>query len=121
MVTDHQIHIEQLQLFARIGVTENERQNPQRLSANITLWPESEIDQLEDQLERTIDYSAVCDATKKLASNRTDHLIETLADGIARHLLATFPIRAVTVELRKFVLPDTKYTSVSVTRAKKAG
>jgi dihydroneopterin aldolase len=120
-VTDHQIHIEQLEMFVRVGATENERQSPQRLTANITLWPECDLGQLEDRIERTIDYSAVCDETKKFAGNRANHLIETLANGIAAHLLESFPIRAATVEVRKFVLPEAEYASVTVTRASVTG
>lgn len=115
--TEHRIHIEQLELLARVGVTEKERQTSQRLTVNITLWPKDDLDKLSDKIERTIDYSAVCQETKNFVSNRTDQLIETMADGIAAHLLATFPIRAVTIELRKFVLPDVQYAAVIVTRA----
>jgi hypothetical protein len=32
------------------------------------------------------------------------------------HLLGKFAIQKITVELRKFVLPDAKYVSVTVTR-----
>ena len=31
------IHIEQLELFARIGVTDDERERPQRLTVSITV------------------------------------------------------------------------------------
>jgi dihydroneopterin aldolase len=43
-------------------------------------------------------------------------LIETLADGLAAHLLATFPIERIRLEIRKFILPDTRYVAVSVVR-----
>ena len=37
-MSDH-IHIEQLEVFARIGVPDEERASPQRLVFNITFWP----------------------------------------------------------------------------------
>jgi dihydroneopterin aldolase len=47
---------------------------------------------------------------------RCDRLIETLADAVARHLLEAFEIRRITVELRKFILPEVEFVSVTVTR-----
>ena len=110
------IHIEQLEIFARVGVTENERANPQRLAANITIWPRLQTDDLQDDVTKTVDYSKVCQETKKFVQERSDKLIETLADGVATHLLKKFAILRITVELRKFVLADAAYASVTLTR-----
>ena len=110
------IHIEQLEIFARVGVTENERANPQRLAANITIWPRLQTDDLQDDATKTVDYSKVCLETKKFVEERSDKLIETLADGVATHLLKKFAILRITVELRKFVLADAAYASVTLTR-----
>src|ERR1700694_1057888 len=114
---EHQIHIEQLEIFARVGVPERERAKSQRLSVSITLWPARDIRGLDDKIGRSVDYSAVCKDTKKFVRDRSDKLIETLADGIAAHLLKSFSVRKITVELRKFVLLDAAYASVVVTRA----
>ncbi|HEV2047414.1 MAG TPA: dihydroneopterin aldolase [Chthoniobacterales bacterium] len=114
---EHQIHIEQLEIFVRVGVPEKERVKPQRLTVSITFWPTRNIRELDDKIERSVDYSAVCKETKKFVRDRSDKLIETLADGIAAHLLKSFPVRKITVELRKFVLLDAAYASVVVTRA----
>ena len=42
-------------------------------------------------------------------------------DRLATHLLKTFRIKMVTVELRKFPLEDAKHVSVTVTRAASVG
>jgi len=110
------IQIEQLEVFARVGVTENERANPQRLTVNITAWLRVQTDDLQDDVTKTVDYSKVCQETKKFVQERSDKLIETLADGVATHLLKKFAIQRITVELRKFVLADAAYASVTVTR-----
>ncbi|PYL07166.1 MAG: dihydroneopterin aldolase [Verrucomicrobia bacterium] len=110
------IRIEQLEVFARVGVPEAERAEPQRLIANITLWPACNLRDLNDEIARTVNYSAVCDETTKFASETSDKLLETLTDRLARHLLKTFAIRQITLELRKFALPDAQYASVTVTR-----
>jgi len=115
--SEHQIHIEQLEIFARVGVPEKERAKPQRLTVSITFWPTRNIRELDDKIGRAVNYSAVCKATKEFARARSNKLIETLADGIAKHLLKRFAIQKIAVELRKFVLLDGAYASVVVTRA----
>lgn len=111
------IHIEQLEVFARVGVTENERAKPQRLTLTITIWPNERFEKLEDDITRTANYSAVCATAREFIRDRTDKLIETLAAHLASHLLEVFPIQKVQIELRKFVLPDAKYVSVSIARS----
>jgi dihydroneopterin aldolase len=111
-----EIHIEQLDVFACIGVPEEERTNPQRLTVSISLWPYQQTGDLADHIERTVNYSAVAEETKNFVRDQSVSLIETLADRLASHLLKSFPIQKVTIELRKFALQDAKYVSVTVTR-----
>lgn len=113
---DDQIHIEQLRLFGRVGVSDAEREKPQALAINITLWPSRRIDDLDDQIDQATDYAAVCEETQDFIKQREDHLIETLANSVAMFLLNRFSVRQVRIELRKFVLPDAAYTAVIVTR-----
>ncbi len=111
-----QIHIEQLEIFARVGVPEKERATPQRLTVNITLWPKQDTRDLGDQIDRTVNYSAVAEEAKSFARDQSVNLVETLADRLAMRLLGNFAIQKIRVELRKFVLQDAKYVSVTVTR-----
>ena len=114
-----EIRIEQLELPAHIGVPDEERATAQRLTANLVLEPIRGFDALGDDLANTVDYFAVCEAVRQLASARPRRLIETLAEEIARLLLARFPLTAVEVELRKYILPDTKYVAVRVRRGRR--
>src|SRR2546428_7601581 len=111
-----QIHIEGLEILARLGVSDEERASAQRLTFNITFWPGDHAAKLDDEIARTVDYSAVCAEAKNFVEARADRLIETLADALAVHLLAVFEIRRVTIELRKFILPEVQFVSVTVTR-----
>ena len=111
-----QIHIEQLEIFARVGVPEKERATPQRLTVSITLWPKQDTRALGDQIGRTVNYSAVAEEVKNFVRDQSVNLIETLADRLAIHLLKHFRIQKVTIELRKFPFEDAKYVSVTVTR-----
>ena len=115
------IHIEQLEVFSRIGVPEEERAAPQRLTVSISLWPSNEARDLADKIENTANYSAVADETKQFVRSQSFNLIETLADRLAMHLLKIFPTQKVTVEVRKFPLKDAKYVSAVVTRMTSVG
>jgi 7,8-dihydroneopterin aldolase/epimerase/oxygenase len=115
------IHIEQLDIFTRIGVAEEERANPQKLTVSISFWPYQQISDLADHIERTVNYSTVAAETKNFVCDQSVSLIETLAERLASHLLKSFPIQKVTIELRKFALQDTKYVSVTVTRTAPVG
>jgi len=112
-----QIHLEQLEVFAHIGVPDDERSSPQRLLFNMTFWPKRQERALADDIGRTVDYAAVCAETRKFVQARADRLIETLADALANHLLEVFEIQRITIELRKFILPEVEFVSVTVTRA----
>ena len=111
-----QIHIEELEISTHIGVPEEERVNPQRLTVSITLWPRHDARDLGDNIDKTINYSAVAEAAKSLARDQSVNLIETLANRLATHLLGNFDIQKIRVELRKFALPDAKHVSATVTR-----
>jgi len=111
-----QIHIEALEVRSHIGVPEEERAAPQRLTVSLTLEPNTDFRALGDRIETTIDYAAVCEAVKTLAVARPRRLVETLAEEIAAHLLARFPIRHIAVELRKFILPETAHVAIRIER-----
>ena len=111
-----QIHIEQLEVWTRIGVSGTEREKAQRLVVNLNLWLFPHVDDLDDDIKKTADYASVCDETKNFVENQQNQLIETLADSTATFLLKRFPVHKVEVEVRKFVLPNAAYASVIVTR-----
>lgn len=115
---DFTIHIEKLELSAHIGVTDEERATPQRLTASMILKPKIEFARLEDQLDNTVDYANVCMTVKTIAARLQRNLIETLAEEIAIELLQTFPLRGVEIELRKYILPDTEFVAVKISREK---
>ena len=111
-----QVHIERLELFAHIGVPDEERAAAQRLTFTITFWPVRQANELNDEISQAVNYASVCSATKKFVAARRDKLIETLADELAMHLLEVFEIRTIAIELRKYILPDVEFVSVTVTR-----
>ena len=114
------IRIEQLEVFAYIGVPDVERSQPQRLTISITFWPTRHAPELGDDIGRAVNYAAVCAETRSLVRDRRDRLIETLADALAIHLLGLFEIHRIAIEIRKFILPDVQFVSVTVMRERPA-
>lgn len=110
-----QVCIEQLEVFAHIGVPDEERAASQRLTFSIAFWPIRQASELEDEISKAVNYATVCAETRKFVTARRDKLIETLANALALHLLETFAIRRITIELRKYILPDVEFVSVTVT------
>jgi len=116
-----EIHIDQLEIFTHIGAPEVERAAPQRLTVSISFWPYQQTPDLADKIDQTVNYSAVAEETKSFVRDQSVNLIETLADRLATHLLKTFPIQRVAIDLRKFPLEDAKYVSATVTRTASVG
>jgi dihydroneopterin aldolase len=108
------IHIEQLKVQAHVGVPAEERVEPQRLTLNVSFCPR--LDNIHDELADTVNYSAVAKVVRDVVGRRHYKLIETLAEEIAAELVRQFDIRRVEIEVRKFVLADAEYVSVTAVR-----
>jgi dihydroneopterin aldolase len=110
------IRIQRLEVFGHVGVPEEERAAAQKLTFNLTLWPIRPHSDLNDEVGRAVDYAAVCAEATQFVKQRRDKLIETLANSLALHLLEVFEIDRLTIELRKYILPQVEFVSVIVTR-----
>jgi 7,8-dihydroneopterin aldolase/epimerase/oxygenase len=106
------IEIRDLEVSGKIGVPANERENPQRLLVSLRFQIETSFAALNDQLERTIDYAAVASEVEKIVATTKAHLIEGLVSDIGDTLMASFPMKRLEIELRKFILPNARYVSV---------
>lgn len=114
--TPDQIIISELALSTRIGATAEERQHAQLLRASLRLEPKRGLHDLGDRLENTVNYDHLAQAVKRLAAEGERVLIETLAEDVAALVLREYPVAAVEVELRKFILPDTAFVAVKIRR-----
>ena len=116
MSTSDEIHVSNLALNIHVGVTDEEQARPQRLTVSLTLRPMRGFGGLDDRIENTVNYAAVCAAVRTLATARPRRLIETLALDITGEILARFAVASVEIELRKYILPDTDYVAVRLSR-----
>lgn len=108
------IAIHDLTVPGRVGVSKEERANPQRLALSVEM--EHDFSGLADTLERTIDYQALSRRLEDFVRGRSWKLIETLAVQLAEMILREFKPARVTVEVKKFVIPQAGHVSVRVTR-----
>jgi dihydroneopterin aldolase len=109
------IVIKSLRVEARVGVPDNERAQPQNLEIDLRL--EGDFRGVDDEIERTTDYAAVCALVREKCRLVEFRLIETLAEILAGEILGGFPrVTAVEVAVRKFILPGTQYVGVSLRR-----
>ena len=110
------ITIVDLEVFYRVGVTDEERSRPQRLLLTIDIKFDFSSAAVSGRIARTIDYHEVAKHLFKLGENRAWRLIESVATDIANKILADFHPESVTVEVKKFSIPEARYVSVSLTR-----
>jgi 7,8-dihydroneopterin aldolase/epimerase/oxygenase len=107
------IEINDLEVKGRIGVPEIERENLQTLLVTLRFQVETNFAALNDQLEKTIDYAAVAAEVEQIVQTTEAHLIEKLVSDIGDTLMARFPMQRLEIELKKFILPNARYVSVT--------
>jgi FolB domain-containing protein len=110
------ITIQDLEVSFRIGVPDRERAHPQRLLITIEMDADVSAAAATDVLGNTIDYFAVAQRIRQFGRRRRWRLIERLAADLAGLILTEFKPAAVTVEVKKFALPEAAWVSVSVSR-----
>lgn len=108
-----QIKIIDLEVSYHVGVPEEERGVPQRLLLSVEMELDFAAAAQEDDIERTVDYFAVSQDLLNFGANRSWKLIETLAVDIAWHVLRKFRPDSVTVEVKKFIIPQARWVSVT--------
>ncbi|MST93723.1 MAG: dihydroneopterin aldolase [Pedosphaera sp.] len=105
-----------LEVFYHVGVPEVERSKAQRLLLSVEMQSDFTTAAAADDLAQTIDYSAVCQRLLGFGQDCHWELIETLAVDIAQMIRTDFSAKAVSVEVKKFIIPQARYIAVSVTR-----
>jgi dihydroneopterin aldolase len=112
------ISIIDLEVFYRVGVPDVERAQPQRLLLTVEMESDFSAAAKSDGIADTIDYFAVTQRLLKFGEGRSWKLIEKLAADIAGAILSEFKPQSVTVEVKKFVIPQARHVSVSLTKAR---
>ena len=116
MTGDRTIAIKGLEVSAHVGVPDEERSRSQRLLLDLSFAALDQPSDLGDEISRTVDYYAVSLRVAEIVGERSRKLIETLADELAVTLLAEFSLRWIEITIRKFILPNAEWVSVTIRR-----
>jgi dihydroneopterin aldolase len=110
------IIISDLEVFYQVGITEAERAKPQRLLLTVEMSHDFKAAAARDDLAETIDYAALSERLLHFGDDCHWSLIETLAADLAAMILDHFAPRQVSIEVKKFSIPQARYVGVKVTR-----
>lgn len=113
------VTIVDLEVFYRVGITDEERAKPQRLLLSVDMDFDFLSAAISDRIQKTIDYNAVVQLLLKFGEGRSWKLIEKIALNIADFILAEFKPEAVLVEVKKFPFPQARYVSVSLNKSRR--
>lgn len=106
------ISIVDLEVFYRVGVPDEERAKPQRLLLTIEMETPFTKAAKSDSIADTIDYFAVSQRLLKFGGDQSWKLIEKLAADVCEMILAEFKPKKISVEIKKFPVPQARYVSV---------
>jgi len=101
-----------------VGVPEAERAKPQRLLVTVEMEFDFSAAAANDRITRTIDYAQVAQHILAFGEGRSWKLIEKLATDLADMILSQFNPQSVTLEVKKFPIPQARHVSVSLTKSR---
>jgi FolB domain-containing protein len=108
------ISVVDLEVFYRVGVPDEERAKPQRLLLTIEMEFDFAKAAKSDSIADTIDYFAVSQWLLKFGDGKSWKLIEKLAANIGEMILRDFKPQNVSVEVKKFPIPQARHVSVRI-------
>lgn len=116
------IHIDNLEVFARHGVYEEENRLGQLFVVSADLYVQTRRAALADDLNLSVNYGEVCHFIGQMMNEKTFRLIESAAEYIASGILKKYPlVREVDVTLKKPWAPigmHLDHVSVNIHRKK---
>lgn len=97
-----QIRIKRLEIFANHGVLEEENRLGQKFLISVSMNVDAKIPGKSDELEDSVNYAAVSEMICRESQEHTFHLIESLAEYLAREILLQFPlVQSLELEVEK--------------------
>src|SRR6185312_11482222 len=106
------------EVFYHIGITDAERAKPQRLLITVEMDYDFSIAAQSDRLDRTINYFEVAQELLKYGEGRNWKLLEKMTANVEDFIMNRFKPEAVTVEIKKFPIPQAKHVSVMLARSR---
>ena len=117
------ILLEGIRLEIRVGVTAEERSQPQVCGLDLTLESRLKKAGGTGNLSRTIDYAAVFECLEKICTERDYELLEQIAERACEALLRQFPASRLRLKIRKLHPFSAQLAAVGIEirRARKSG
>ncbi|MDD5435685.1 MAG: dihydroneopterin aldolase [Nitrospira sp.] len=84
--------VRDIEFIGHCGITEDERNSGQRLSADIEVFLDISKPAISDRLEDTVNYVEICNTIVSIGTTERYHLLEALADRICREILKNYNI-----------------------------
>jgi 7,8-dihydroneopterin aldolase/epimerase/oxygenase len=112
------ISLVDLEVFYCVGVTDEERARPQRLLISVDLECDFTSAAASDRIELTHDYYALAQRLLKYGEGKSWRLLEKLVANLADVIMIEYRPQSVTVEIKKFPIPQARHVSVRLTRKK---
>ncbi len=110
------IELKGIEVLARHGVLDQEKQEPQIFRIDLTLYLDLSRAGASDDLSDTVDYGNLAQVAHDLVRDESHDLIETVASRIAATVLAEQPVDRVTVTVHKPEAPiPVTFEDVAVT------
>src|SRR5277367_3829124 len=110
------ISIVELGVLYCVGVPDEERAKPQQLLLTIEMESDFSAAAQTDSIADTIDYFAVSQRLLSFGKGKSWKLIEKLAADICEMILAEFKPQSISVEVKKFPIPQARHVSVTLTK-----
>ena len=111
------LHIENIKLWARVGVLDEERRLGQLFSLDILLWTDFEKCTLNDDLTKTVDYSKLVEILKSQSKKIYCFTIEKYSNAILEIIDEEFKLSKIKIILTKCNPPITGFDGkVSIVR-----
>lgn len=115
------IIISDLQTTGIIGVKYPERDKPQILFINLTLFLDLRKAGVSDSIADTVNYATIARTVSEQVSNTQYHTVEALAEHLSKYLLTSFPLEAVRIRVEKpKKVSNTARVGVEIFRRKSA-
>ena len=111
------LKIENIQLWARVGVLDEERKLGQLFRLDIFLWTDFEMCTAKDDIEKTVDYSKLVEILKDQSKKISCFTIEKYSNAILEIIDEEFKLSKIKVILTKCKPPITGFSgNVSIVR-----
>ena len=111
------IIIRDLRLQGIIGINPEERERPQTILINATIFTDTRRAAATEDIRHTVNYFAISQRISQHVSNSEPWLVEKLADDIARIIVTEYPVSQVTIRVEKpDILPEAAAVGVEIDR-----